>query len=234
MPSKRPLLSDRAERVLERGARNVAQPNPSDLESAFRDAGIPIYGPVVDVFYHFGGCWFPIGLNRTFRLYDLRAALAEQYHVGAKNDRADSFRIPFGDHPVAQMEFLMDGHGTLYTDDTPVSRSIVHWIENHALMEMVERWENCVRVALPDPTEGAICGWADDRMERFVPASDEYCTWWLTAQTALVRLTPWATEPGHEKWNWLFATAMQHANTIIDDYREAFELQPTDIRPWPP
>jgi len=201
----------------------------------FRESQLPVYPAVVVSFWQFGGCRFPIGRNRIFQLFELHEVIASAQcgYGGLRTDDPTEFRIPFGHHPVAQMEFFMDGHGTLYADDTPVSQDISHWIEQLTLDNMVEEWQSCFRLALPNVGRDELDAWAQSRMQVFLPASDRYSIWWLGPQVAMNRFTIWGSGWKQEKCVVLFAGSLDSAKEIAEEFQESFGVPALHMLPWP-
>ncbi len=197
-------------------------------------ADIPVFAPVVDAFYNFGGYWVPSGRNRTFRIHPVRDAVANLRYAGTKSDAPDQFRITFGEHPTAQMWFTMDGFGRLFTDDTMVADTLAQWIESLALHEMVDRWKHSTRIVFPEDSTPEIRKWADQNLRRFAPASSRSSAWWLHPQAAIHIFTPWSSGPNASKWTWCFATTPTEADDLTDRIRRSIGIEAMDVCSWPP
>ncbi len=235
MSTTRPSLSDRALRCLGRGERKGAPENPEQVLAEFTAAEVPVFDAVVDAFFHFGGLWFPIGRSReTFRVNTVREGIDAFRCIGDRDESPDLFRISFGEHRTAQCWFVMDGFGRLYADETPIAESLHQWIEHCALQEMVERWDNSVRIVFPDDSVAAIRKWADQNLRRFAPASSRSTAWWLHPQCAVNIFLPWSSERNLSKWVWAFATTPDEAERLAERIRRSTGVKPCSMQPWPP
>lgn len=233
MAQLRATLSDRARQCLERGRRNATPGSREDVELELASAGLPKFEIVVDTLFHFGGYNHPVGLNETFHIHAVRDAVASFRWAGTKSDDPETFRIPFGEHPTAQMWFLMDGCGRIFTDDTLIADNVLQWIEDSAIHDMVERRKNCVRIVFPE-SASLIRTWADQNMRRFAPASSRASAWWLRPQFAVKIFVPWSSEADAAKWSWLFATSDEEAHRQARQIGDSIGITPSDTRPWPP
>ncbi len=204
------LTSD-AKLLLARGSRTVAPATISDVTSVLCDANFPLFLPVAATFFHFGGTTFPIGSDFAFSIFTVNQAVESL--VCVKSDDPDEFRIEFGQHSIAPLGFAMNGHGTIYADDGPVSHGVEKWFEHHAMLASVEKWDDCCRVNLQDQPDGRFEAWANSRFQLVTHASDEYSQWWRTSSFALNRFVGWAQTPMmHERYGCSLRDQLQKSS----------------------
>ena len=223
-------LTSRARNFLERGGRSIDCPNPLDVGQELIDAGLPAFDPVIETLVDVGGYWHPIGLTGTFKIFSVTTAIKHSdSDCGSTNP--DEFRLAFGVHPTAQFNFWLDGNGRVFADSILIHDSAAEWIESYAVLEMVERWKNCVRIVLPEPTGGFV-NWANSQFQIERPASGKNGRWWLGSEWALWRFRPWSVDES-EYWIWLFATNRANGESMSSKFTRSFNLNPLEISDWP-
>jgi len=215
---------------LNRGGRSIDPPDPLEVGQKLLDTGFSAFDPVIDALSNFGGYWHPIGATGTFKVYSVDKAI-KYSDLDCNSENPEEFRLAFGQHPSAQFSFWIDGNARVYADSILINDSVSEWIESYAILEMVERWKNCVRVVLPEPERG-FTNWADSCLQIERSASGRTSKWWLGAEWALHRFLPWSVDRS-ENCNWLFATNVQNGKILSSSFTQNFNLEPIEFSDWP-
>ena len=127
-------LSPEASAKLLKIGRSPTNQTREVLRKLFSDKGVPVFDSVIETFVQFGGYRLPVPFENggDFKIYQAKEAIRLMNCRPETTVDPNLFRIPFGESKTIQAYFLMDGNGTLYEDEKPISKSMVDWIERWA------------------------------------------------------------------------------------------------------